>query len=45
MLNKPVYIRMCILELNKILMYKFNYDYFETNAVTTQNYYLQTQIL
>ena len=26
-LNKPAYIRMCILELSKWLMYEFYYDY------------------
>ena len=26
-LNKPAYIRMCILELSKVLMYEFHYDY------------------
>ena len=26
-LNKPAYIGMCILELNKVLMYKFHYDF------------------
>ena len=26
-LSKPVYIGMCILELRKILMYEFHYDY------------------
>ena len=26
-LNKLAYIRMCILELSKVLMYEFNYDY------------------
>ena len=26
-LNKSAYIRMCILELNKVLMYEFHYDY------------------
>ena len=26
-LNKSAYIRMCILELSKVLMYKFHYDY------------------
>ena len=28
-LSKPVYIGMCILELRKILMYEFHYDYIE----------------
>ena len=28
-LNKPTYIGMCILELSKVLMYKFHYDYIE----------------
>ena len=26
-LNKPSYIGMCILELSKVLMYEFHYDY------------------
>ena len=26
-LNKPAYIGMCILELSKVLMHKFHYDY------------------
>ena len=26
-INKPAYIEMCILELSKVLMYEFNYDY------------------
>ena len=26
-LNKPAYIGMCVLELCKVLMYKFHYDY------------------
>ena len=28
-LNKPAYVGMCILELSKVLMYEFNYDYIE----------------
>ena len=26
-LNKPAYIGMCILEMSKVLMYEFHYDY------------------
>ena len=26
-LNKPAYIEMCFLELNKVLMYEFYFDY------------------
>ena len=26
-LNKPAYIGICILELSKVLMYEFHYDY------------------
>ena len=29
MLNKPAYIGICILELSKVLMYEFHYDYIE----------------
>ena len=25
--NKPAYIEMCIIELSKVLMYEFHYDY------------------
>ena len=28
-LNKPAYLGMCILELSKVLMYEFHYDYIE----------------
>ena len=30
-LNRPAYIGMCILELSKVLMYKFRDDYIKTN--------------
>ena len=39
-LNKPAYIGMYILELSKILMNEFHYDYMTTN----QNYFSQTLI-
>ena len=29
-LNKPGYIEMCILELSKVLMYEFYYDYIKS---------------
>ena len=31
-LNKPAYIEMCILELNKLLMYEFHYDYIKNKC-------------
>ena len=33
MLNKPAYIRMCILEISKVLMYKFHYDYIHNKYI------------
>ena len=30
-LNKPAYIGMCILELSKVLTYKFHYGYIKDN--------------
>ena len=40
-LNKPAYFGMCILELSKVLMYEFHYDYIKITMVTTQDYYSQ----
>ena len=34
-LNKPAYIEMCILELSKVLMCKFTYDYWPGNLAET----------
>ena len=44
-LNKPAYIGMLILELRKVLMYEFHYDYIKINMATTQDYYLQALIV
>ena len=41
-LNKPAFIGMYILELSKVLMYEFHYDYIKINMATNQNYHLQT---
>ena len=43
-LNKPAYIRMFILELCKVLMCEFHYDYIK-NMTTNQNYYSQRLIV
>ena len=43
-LNKPAYNGMCILELSKILMYKFHYDDIKKKLTTNQNYYSQKLI-
>ena len=46
-LNKPAYIGKCILELGKVLMNEFHYDFKNTlkiNMVTTQSYYSQILI-
>ena len=40
LLNKLVYIRLSILELSKILMYEFWYDYVTQNIVKNQNSYI-----
>ena len=44
-INKPAYIGMCILEVSKILMYEFHYDYIKLNMITNQYYYSQTLIV
>ena len=33
-LNKPAYIGMCILEISKVLVYEFHYDYFKNKYGT-----------
>ena len=32
-INKPIYLRLSILDISKILMYKFWYDYIKPNMV------------
>ena len=44
-LNKPAYVGMCILELSKVLMYKFHYDCIKNKCCKTQDYYSQTPIV
>ena len=41
-LNKPAYTEMCVVDLSKVLMYEFHYDYIKINMTTNQNYYSQT---
>ena len=36
MLNKPAYIGVYILDLSKVVMYKFHYDYIKIKMVATQ---------
>ena len=43
--TKLAYTGMRILDLIKILMYEFHYDYININMVTTRYYYLQTLIV
>ena len=44
-LNKPVYIRICFLELSKIIMYEFHYAYTKKNITTNKNYNSQILIV
>jgi hypothetical protein len=37
-LNKPIYCGMAILDLSKLHMYRFHYDYINTNTGTMPNY-------
>ena len=41
-MTKPLYLRMSILDISKILMYKFWYDY---SIETMQNYFIQILIV
>ena len=43
-LNAPACIGMCILELSKVLMYEFRYDYIKYKYGKSQDYYSQTLI-
>ena len=43
-MNKPIYLDLSILEISKILMYEFWYDYMKPNLVTTSNCAIWTQI-
>ena len=41
MLNKPAYIGMCILQLNKVLMYEFHHDYIKNKYGNNSKLFLR----
>jgi hypothetical protein len=43
--NKPTYIGFCVLELSKLVMYKFHYEYIIPTYKTNAKLLLQTPIL
>ena len=43
-MNKPIYLGLLILEISKILMYKFWYDYVSQNMIIMSNCAIWTQI-
>ena len=43
-MNKPIYLGLSILEISKILMYEFWYDYMKPNMVMTSNCVIWTRI-
>ena len=43
LMNNPIYLRLSVLELSKILMYEFWYDYLNQNMVKKQNYIIWIQ--
>ena len=44
-LNELAYFGMCSLDLSKVLLHKFYYDYIKINIVTTQDYCSLTLIV
>ena len=44
-LNRPAFVGMIVLDLSKVLMYEFQYDYAKKNMVTAQDYYSVTLIV
>ena len=41
MLNKPAYIGMCILQLNKVLMYEFHHNYIKNKYGNNSKLFLR----